>query len=172
MLAAMSLIGNNRIDLLLKSALGFGVLLIASAITIIALPAEKQKKSAAWMRTAKRLQIVNAVQWSTIAAAFFLLNATHHITLIPWVISIIVGVHFVPWGMILRLTSYQLLGASILAIDLLALILPPEIRYGYVAAGTGLALFCTSFYWVLRVWIASPWRTPLSAGSNRSSEGN
>lgn len=171
MMAAMSLVENERIGLLLKIALGFGVLLIVAAVVILIMPAEKQPKSAAWTNSAKRLQIVNAVQWSSIGTAILLLNITHRFALIPWVISIIVGIHFFPWGAILRLTSYQVLGAVILVLDLVVLILPPETRYASVAAGTGLALFFAAFYWVMKVWIASPRRAPLSASSNRGSEG-
>jgi hypothetical protein len=171
MLAAISFIDNERINLLPKVALGFGVLLIASAVPIIAMPAKKQPKSDAWTRRAKRLQIVNAVQWSSIAAAILLLNITHRVALIPWVISVIVGIHFLPWGAILRLTSYQLLGAAILALDLAALILPSETHRAFVAAGTGLALFCASCYWVLKAWIACSRHAPLHTGANQSSEG-
>ena len=170
------LVGTGLIDvgqahLFWDVTVGLGVLMIAASILFVVRPGENSSRRQDWAGVVKRLRIVNAVQWSAIFITILILNLSHHTTILPWAISIIVGIHFLPLGYILRLPSYKVLGVSIIILDLAALALSPSLRYGYAALGTGLALLCAASFWILRagpVWLRN---ASSSIGKVRGIEG-
>lgn len=152
----LTLIDGGQARLLWSVILGIGVFMLIASIVLIAKPGEHHERRQNWTEVTKRLRMINAVQWSAIGVAILLLNIFHHPSLLPWVISLLVGIHFLPMGYVVRLTSYIVLGISILCLDLAALALPPALRSGYTALGTGLALLCAVAFWMARVvpvWI-------------------
>ncbi len=170
-LVGVGLIDVGHARLFWNVLVGLGVLMLITSILFIARPGDDGPRREDWPAVVKRLRIVNAVQWGAILVAILILNVLHRTALIPWVISIIVGIHFVPLGYILRLTSYKLLGISIITMDLAVLALPPAMRYGYAALGTGLTLLCAASFWILKV--SSVWlrRASSSVGKVHSAEG-
>lgn len=155
-LVGLTLIEAGKARLPWDVILGIGVCMMMASILLIAKPGEHGERKQNWTTVTNQLRIINAVQWSAIGLAILVLNVFHKVSLLPWVISVVVGIHFLPLGFIMRLTSYKVLGIAILGLDFAVLALPPAVRYGYAALGTGLALLCGAAFWmahILPVWL-------------------
>ena len=110
----LTLIEAGKARLLWDVILGIGVCMMMASILLIAKPGEPGARKQNWTEVSKRLKIINSVQWSAIGLAILVLNVLHKVSLLPWVISVVVGIHFLPMGFIMRLTSYKARGLRFL----------------------------------------------------------
>jgi hypothetical protein len=150
-LAGLNIIDVGEARFFWIALISIGVLMLITSVLFIARPSHDGTRREYQNGVVKRLRIINAVQWNAIVLSIVLLNVLHRTAPLPWVISIIVGIHFLPLGYVLRLTSYKILGISIIALDLAMLPFSPPVRYGYAALGTGFALLCAACFWILSV---------------------
>lgn len=95
-----------------------------------------------------------AMEWGLIGVAAFVLARFDRFDLMPQAIGVIVGLHYLPLGAILRAQQYYWTGAIMLAAALGSLLISPGcIRNIVGCAAPGLTLWVTCF--VILCWISS-----------------
>lgn len=92
---------------------------------------------AARQRVRRGLIAVNAVQWTSIAVAIVLLNATGHAGWIMPCVVFVVGIHFFPLGRLFRYRGYYVTAAALVLVALLYM------AAGASPRGAALTLFAT-----------------------------
>ncbi len=123
--------------------------LMSTSVSCIMRGRESMSNTAGWERRKRLFIWINSVQWFGIVITVVLFNCIHHVALIPWIISVIVGLHFIPLGYIFRSSSYHFIGASIIVADLLVLGCSSPFRYSLSALGTGVVLMAGALWWLL-----------------------
>jgi hypothetical protein len=95
-----------------------------------------------------------ALEWGLIGVAAFVLARFDRFDLMPQAIGVIVGLHYLPLGAILRAQQYYWTGAIMLAAVLGSLLISPgRIRSVVGCAALGLTLWVTGF--AILCWISS-----------------
>lgn len=97
-------------------------------------------------------KITNITLWTTIAAFILILNALNKADWLPWIVSTIVGVHFIPLARAFHLRSYIVVAAVILILNAVLPILHTQFRNAYSCIGTGVVLLITATYRLVWLW--------------------
>lgn len=150
--------------LLLLTAVTIGIARISSGVSLIRATRELTNQvSKEDLRRGKRrrvwINVIFAAEGLAIAITIAVSNVTRHTELIPVIIAIIVGVHFLPLASLFHVKLYYVTGAllCLLAISIL-LFLPAKISLGehqvntfmsVVGFGSALILWGTS----LAIWL-------------------
>lgn len=96
-----------------------------------------------------RLRIFNSVfvlEFAAIAIAVFALLQFGMGSLIPSVVTLIVGIHFFPLARLFKVRAYHLTGALLCTLALTSLLLAPGARLAVVGMGSATTLFATAAY--------------------------
>jgi hypothetical protein len=103
-----------------------------------------------WARSGKRLKIVSLLEGAGCGIVVFLALVLHRTDLLAAGISLVVGVHFLPLGRLMRFPAYYAAGTAIILCDLLSLALlrSDAVRFS-AAVATGIILWVTAIYALL-----------------------
>ncbi|HWB30463.1 MAG TPA: hypothetical protein VG736_08180 [Vicinamibacterales bacterium] len=103
----------------------------------------------------QRFRWTSAAQFAGCALSVWLGMRWHREDLIWPGIALVVSLHFVPLGLVLRMRPYLATAAFGSALAALALalpvsLLPPAVRFVFIGAGMGVILWATALYVILR----------------------
>jgi uncharacterized membrane protein len=94
----------------------------------------------------RRFNLVFGLEGVAIALAVVVLGRYALESLIPAVVTIIVGIHFFPLAKLFGVRAYYVTGAALCAIAVVAFLLAPASRLAFVGLGCAAALFATAAY--------------------------
>lgn len=94
----------------------------------------------------------NIALWTTVAVIILILNFLNKADWLPWIVSMIVGLHFIPLARAFQLRSYLVVAAVILLLNVVLLVLHTPLRNAYSCVGTGTILLITATYRLIWLW--------------------
>ncbi|GGD79252.1 DUF7010 family protein [Paenibacillus nasutitermitis] len=127
----MGLQGWGGVPLLLVAAVTIGIALFIGGVSLIrASRGLKNQVSSADLNSRKSTRfwfnIISAAQGLAIVITIVVCNATRHPELIPLIITIIVGVHFLPLAHLFQVRLYYFTGALLCLLAIITLLFVPE----------------------------------------------
>ncbi|WP_440603136.1 DUF7010 family protein [Bacillus sp. GB_SG_008] len=119
------------VPLLLVTAIAIGIALFVGGVSLIRASRQLTNQvSKTDLRRGKRTRfwfnIIFAAEGLAIAIAIAVCNATRHTELIPLVIAIIVGAHFIPLAPLFQVRLYYFTGALLCLLAIITLLFVPE----------------------------------------------